>query len=316
MITASTNLPSYLKERKQLIDSSLRVFLPAYLKGPDFLTRAVEYSLFSEAKRFRPILTLAAAEINGCPPQKVLPAACAIEFIHTYSLIHDDLPAMDNDDFRRGKPSSHKAFGEGIAILAGDALLTCAFGLLADNAAVKDLPAGSALRVIQLLATKAGAGGMIAGQAVEIIETQRVKTPKRPSAESFDHSVDDDAPAMENKTGQTQLLDFIYLNKTAALISASAEAGGILSGASREQVEALRIFGENLGFAFQIKDDLMDHQKDASGAPTYPQLYGFSQSRRKAGEKVAQAKDILRKRYEGRADLLCGLADYVLERAD
>jgi len=258
----------------------------------------MRYSVLAGGKRLRPILVIAGAEAVGGAPCEVLPAACALELIHTYSLIHDDLPAMDDDDYRRGRLTSHKVFGEAMAILAGDGLLTLAFKLVADNAALARDP--RVLRdVVTALADAAGTFGMVGGQVVDI--------------------------ESEGKTITPETLEYIHLHKTAALIRAAMRVGALLGGGGPAAVEAIGDAGRDLGLAFQIVDDILDVEgsleelgKTAGSdarkqKATYPALHGVPASRREAQRLVAGVKARLAP-LGAPAAPLGALADYVLER--
>jgi geranylgeranyl diphosphate synthase type II len=271
-------LAEYVAAQRGRIDAALDRYLPAPPACPAVLFKAMQYSLRAGGKRLRPILALAAAEAGGSShaADLAMPSACAIEFIHTYSLIHDDLPAMDDDSLRRGQPTNHVVHGEGMAILAGDGLLTEAFALIA---AEPDDPALAArkLRTIGVIASAAGAAGMVGGQAIDLFAVG--------SASTFD--------------GDS--LQDMHARKTGALIRASAAAGAIMAGAADDVVSAIEEYGRQVGIAFQIVDDILDVEgddqhlgktagKDASaGKPTYPSLYGLSASRRLAAERHQRA---------------------------
>ncbi len=292
------DLQAYLKERRALVDAALERFLPPEDTPPPTVHRAMRYSVLAGGKRLRPILVIAGAEAVGGTPETVLPAACALELIHTYSLIHDDLPAMDDDDYRRGRLTSHKVFGEAIAILAGDALLTLAFRLVADNTARVTNPL--VLRdVVAELAGAAGTFGMVGGQVVDI--------------------------ESEGKTITAETLEYIHRHKTAALIRASLRVGALLAGGDAKAVAAIGEAGSDLGLAFQIVDDILDVEgtleelgktagsDERKQKATYPALHGLEASRRQAGRLIEQAKERLRVLGD-RAVPLQALADYVLER--
>jgi geranylgeranyl diphosphate synthase type II len=263
-------LKRYLGERTALVDAALERWLPDNDILPAVLHQAMRYSVFAGGKRLRPILIIAACEAVGGDPQRVLHAACAMEMIHTYSLIHDDLPAMDDDDFRRGQPTNHKVYGEANAILAGDALLTEAFRLLADPDANRDMDPAIVLRVIETVARCAGSQGMVGGQVVDM--------------------------ESEGKPVDLATLQYIHTRKTGALFLASIQAGAWLGGGSADQVTALTRYGETAGLAFQIADDILDIVGDqaqlgkdvgsdqARGKATYPALLGLSEARRRAEE--------------------------------
>jgi len=294
----SFDLAAYMAERASAVDLALGRFLPAESAPPETLHRAMRYSVFAGGKRLRPVLVIAGAEAVGGSMPAVMPTACAVEMIHTYSLIHDDLPAMDNDDFRRGVPTSHKVFGEAIAILAGDALLTLAFRLLADN--VPAASNGPRLRdVLVEIADAAGSPGMVGGQVADI--------------------------ECEGKPADAEIVEYIHTHKTAALIRASIRAGAILSGAPPAQLDALGVVGGALGLAFQIMDDILDVTattaelgktagKDrAQQKATYPGVHGIEASRRRAQVLVAEAHAALEP-FGPRALPLRALGTFMIER--
>jgi len=282
-----SDLRDWLEARRAEVDAALERYLPAAPACPPRVAEAMRYSVFAGGKRLRPVLALAAAEAvaqaNSQDPEAAralaLPIACALELIHTYSLVHDDLPAMDDDTLRRGRPTNHVVFGEGLAILAGDGLLTEAFALMAREPAGKG-PASLVerkIRAIGLVAEAAGACGMVGGQAIDLEAAG--------SGASFDG----------------EGLRAMHARKTGALIRASAAAGAVMAGASEAQVSAIERFASELGLAFQIVDDILDIEgasadlgktagKDAAaGKPTYPALYGLDASRRMAEECVERA---------------------------
>jgi geranylgeranyl diphosphate synthase type II len=287
-----------LASERRVIDAALRRRLDTSREAPASLCRAMRYSIFAGGKRVRPILARMACRAVGGRDTWILPACCALEMIHTYSLIHDDLPAMDDDDWRRGYPTAHVKFGEALAILSGDALHTHAFRILAEE------PRGDRLaprrtRVLSLVARAAGVDGMVGGQVRDLESEGRAVTPAA--------------------------LARIHRGKTGALLTASAVAGAILGGGSPAEVAALRRFGRSLGLAFQIVDDVLDEEgtrrnlgkspgKDrARSKATYPALFGVAASRAKARRAIAQAKSSLAplgKRGRGLADL----ADFILSR--
>ena len=292
------DLQAYLKERRALVDAALERFLPPEDTPPPTVHRAMRYSVMAGGKRLRPILVIAGAEAVGGTPATVMPAACALELIHTYSLIHDDLPAMDDDDYRRGRLTNHKVFGEAIAILAGDALLTLAFRLVADNTALVN-DARVLRDVVAELADAAGTFGMVGGQVADI--------------------------ESEGKTISPETLEYIHLHKTAALIRASLRIGALLAGGAPAAVDAIGEAGRDLGLAFQIVDDILDVEgsleelgktagsDERKKKATYPALHGVPASRREAQRLVARVKERLAA-LGPRAAPLAGLADYVLER--
>ncbi len=293
------NLKEYLEERRTLVNRALEACLPA-VRGPAFrVVEAMHYSLFAGGKRLRPILCLAAAEAVGGGFDTALPLACALEMIHTYSLIHDDLPAMDDDDLRRGQPTCHKRFDEATAILAGDGLLTEAFYTVAAAAPRFQGREVVLLEIQQLLSEAAGYRGMVGGQMLDLMAEGRRIT--------------------------LQELEFVHRLKTGALITAATRAGALAGGGSRSQVAALTAYGERFGLAFQITDDLLDVEGDAAEmgkAPgmdekrqkaTYPALLGLEPSRQWAGRLVQEALAELEP-LEERAAPLQELARYLLVR--
>jgi geranylgeranyl diphosphate synthase type II len=292
-------LSDYLGVRKELVDAALNEALPHETNYPPVIFQAVRYSLFAGGKRLRPILCLAAAEAVGGDGRAVLPVACALEMIHTYSLIHDDLPAMDDDDLRRGQPTSHKVFGEAVAILAGDALLTEAFALMSAAERMPQIPPDRILSVIHEIARAAGFWGMVGGQVLDM------------QAEA--------GPVNE------ETLLYIHTHKTGAMIVASVRAGAILAGAQTGEVEAIADYGRNVGLAFQIADDILNVEGDRAalgkgtgsdaerGKLTFPHLLGIEASRTRMEDLVARAQSALRG-FDQRAKPLRAIARYVIER--
>lgn len=296
------DLKKYLQGKTIVVNTALNKYLQE--QYPPLLYQAMRYSIFAGGKRLRPFLVLEGARVCGGDEKKVMPTACALEYIHTYSLIHDDLPAMDNDDYRRGMLTSHKKFGEDVAILVGDALLTEAFGLLAANAAVKGIKIEHVLKVITLVSGYAGVQGMIGGQLVD-------------THQSSDSS-------KEKISAKKQALTYIHNHKTVALIKASLLAGAILAKATSRQLKDLTIYAEKIGLAFQIMDDVLDVIGDKkklgkAGSDlqnkklTYVSLYGLEWSQKEAARLVVEAKKAIttfgRKKY-----ILEALADYIVER--
>jgi len=286
---------AWLEQCRARVDAALARYLPPEGGGPaGRLAEAMRYSVFAGGKRLRPALVLAACELCGGTQEAALPAACAMELVHTYSLIHDDLPAMDDDDLRRGRPSCHRAFDEATAILAGDALLTLAFEVLAEAPCKARAPA-----MVAELARGAGAAGMVGGQAADMF--------------------------LEGGERTAEAVEFIHSHKTAALMAAALRLGALAAGAPDDKVQRLGRFGEALGLAFQIADDTLDAQattkdlgktagKDAaSGKITYPAVFGIEESRRKAAEAVGRAVAELEP-FGPRADLLRELAHYAASR--
>jgi len=297
----SFDLKAYLAEKRRGVDEALERFFPASSGLEKTVVEAARYSLFAGGKRLRPILCLAAADVAGGSPEAVMPAACALEMVHTYSLIHDDLPAMDNDDFRRGRPTNHRVYGEAVAILAGDLLLTEAFGLLA-SAHGKDgdaVPAERRLQAVAILARASGAQGMIGGQVIDL--------------ESESRDVD------------LATVEYMHIRKTGALICAALEMGSVLAGAPPHTVEALVRYGRHLGLAFQITDDLLDVEGDphlmgksagsdaAKNKKTYPALLGVARTKEIARDHVERAVETL-EGFDAKADPLRAIARYLLVR--
>jgi geranylgeranyl pyrophosphate synthase len=289
---AEAALGDYLEARREEIDAALHRVLPRAPSCPAVIAEAMAYSVFAGGKRFRPVLVLAAADaITGGTAEGralALPSACAIELIHTYSLIHDDLPAMDDDSLRRGKPTLHVVHGEGMAILAGDGLHAEAFALLArepDAAGRPDLAARK-LAAVARIAAAAGPAGMVGGQAIDLQAVGHARDPEAFTAES---------------------LRDMHARKTGALIRASAAAGAIMAGGTDAQVAAVDAYAAALGLAFQIVDDILDVEgtdaelgktvgKDAAAnKPTYPALFGLAESRRLAHAAVGDALAALRR---------------------
>ncbi len=292
------DLKRYLKEKKEAVDSFFRDYFKEQ-RRPAVLQEAMLYSLFAGGKRVRPILAMAAHEACGGDAGNILPYASSLELIHTYSLIHDDLPAMDDDDLRRGKPTNHKVYGEAVAILAGDALLTEAFCILSDPSHGRNVRERDLLSASREIAVAAGYQGMVAGQVQDILS--------------------------ENAEADGETLRFIHSRKTAALICASVKVGGILAGGSAEIIQALTSYGENIGHAFQVIDDILDVDGDTEelgktvgsdekiNKMTYPRLYGLERSREIAKKLVDDAVSAL-DLFSSGADPLREIARYLLER--
>jgi geranylgeranyl diphosphate synthase, type II len=289
-------MKDYLESRRKMVDQALNHYLPSGSTKPKTIHKAMRYSVFAGGKRLRPILCLAAAECCGGRAQEALPLACAVECIHTYSLIHDDLPCMDNDDFRRGLPTSHKVFGEGIAVLAGDALLTFAFEVAAE---VPGWPRYSLGQVVRELALAAGSRHLIAGQILDL--------------------------ESEGRKASLPLLRFIHESKTAALLRAAVRLGAMSANAASGKLANLSEFGKALGLAFQVIDDILDVTqtserlgksagKDvAAEKATFPAVVGLDRSRRIARQLTETARKAL-KPFGRKAETLHLLADHLLAR--
>lgn len=291
------NIKTYLVSRQKLIERALDRYLPKANTKPATLHRAMRYSLFAGGKRLRPILCLAAAEACGGKIRNAVPLACALECIHTYSLVHDDLPSMDNDDFRRGRPTCHKIFGDGIAILAGDALLTIAFEIVSN---AKPTPRHDTSSLLREIAVAAGSQKLIAGQVADL--------------------------EAEGKNVKRDQLQFIHENKTAAILKSSVRLGAMSANADARKLSAVSRFGQRLGLAFQIIDDILDVTqtseilgksagKDvAAKKATYPAVIGLEKSRAEARRLTRQAHNALSVFSNRDAETLHALANYLLER--
>jgi geranylgeranyl diphosphate synthase type II len=291
------NLGDYIAYQQKRIDNALDQWVPAESQNPEVMHKAMRYSLFAGGKRVRPLLAIAAAEAVSDETQGIEHAACPLELIHTYSLIHDDLPALDNDDLRRGRPTCHRVFGDAMAILAGDSLLTLAFEVLAK---LKGVDAERRIQLVAELATASGTvGGMIGGQVNDI--------------------------QGEGQPPTAELLESIHRAKTGALLRASVRMGAIYAGAGEMKLAALTDFGEHVGLAFQIVDDVLDVEqsseilgktagKDAAQHKiTFPAVYGLEQSRAMADKERASAHAALEV-FGARADRLRELADLIVHR--
>jgi geranylgeranyl diphosphate synthase type II len=293
------DLEGYLETRRRAVDEALERALPPAAAYPPAIHEAMRYSVFAGGKRLRPILVIAGAEAVGGRMADVMPTACCFELIHTYSLIHDDLPAMDDDDFRRGRPTSHKVYGEALAILAGDALLTRALGLVAENVGVGKAPLEVFPHVLAEITAAAGTDGMIGGQVVDIQSEGRAVPP--------------------------ETLEYIHSRKTAALIRGALRSGAILAGASDPELAALTLYGERIGLSFQIVDDVLDVEgslatlgktagSDARKRKiTYPGLHGLEASKVRAAALTQEAHAALAP-LGAAAEPLHALADFVLQR--
>lgn len=298
IISNDSFLNAYLLDRRKIVEEALFRYLPAKSNTPVEIYQAIHYSVFAGGKRIRPILCLAAVEACGGDMAPAMPVACALELIHTYSLIHDDLPVMDNDDFRRGKPTCHKVFGEKIAVLAGDALLTEAFVLLSRAEKIR-FSAERRLAVIREIAQAAGIAGMVGGQTLDVLSEK-----SRPDRE---------------------VLYEIHRRKTAALIEAAVKSGAIMSTARENKIAALMGYGGNIGMAFQIADDILNVEGDrelmgkgtgsdsALGKVTYPSLMGMDFAKAELQKHINAAIDRL-SIFDKRALPLRLIARYIMER--
>ena len=295
------DIKAYLARKKNIVDKTLEKLVPPAKTFPPVIHEAIRYSLFAGGKRVRPVLVIAAAESLGATTADLLPVAGVFEIIHTYSLIHDDLPAMDDDDLRRGRPTCHKVYGEAVAILAGDGLLTLAFEVLSDPRRLKSIPARTLVSMIREIAVASGVFGMVGGQVVDI--------------------------QSENKEIDFPTLEYIHTHKTGALIRASVRVGALYAKAGKRQFAALTRYGEMVGLAFQIVDDILDVTgkqeelgKDIGsdlekGKKTFPSFLGLEESRRRAEEVVGEALEAL-KGFDRKADPLRELARFIINRVN
>lgn len=299
MPTSDTPLDAFLADSQTRIQAALERHLPSADTHPARLHQAMRYAVLGGGKHVRPLLTYATGRAVGAAVQRLDSAACAVEFIHAYSLVHDDLPAMDDDDLRRGRPTCHRAFDEATAILAGDALQTLAFYVLAHSAAL-DLPASTRLRMLETLALASGSRGMAGGQAIDL--------------------------AAVGQTLNIAQLEDMHIHKTGALIRASVLLGALCADALDEtRLEQLDHYAKCIGLAFQIQDDILDvvgdtatlgktaGADDARDKPTYPALLGLDGARERAAELLAAAHAAL-SGFGAEADALHGLADYIVQR--
>jgi len=287
-----------MKKQAELVNRALGRFLPTARTRPATIHQAMRYSLFAGGKRIRPILTLAAAEACGGRPKDAMPLACVVECIHTYSLVHDDLPAMDNDDFRRGRPTSHKVYGEGIAVLTGDALLTQAFEIAAQ---AKGWPRYPHVSLIREITDTAGSLKLIAGQVADL--------------------------EGEGKNLSVAQLRYIHERKTSALLACSVRLGGMSANCTARQLKALTDFGYNVGLAFQVIDDILDvtqtteelgktaGKDQATAKVTYPAIVGLEKSR-KIAKKLTDKAFAALKPFGDKATALEAITEYLLKRSN
>jgi geranylgeranyl diphosphate synthase type II len=288
----------HLEDTKNIVDKKLDKYLSSGDKNFRTIYKAMRYSVLAGGKRIRPILVIESAKACGGSLKDAMPSACAVEMIHAYSLIHDDLPSMDNDDFRRGVPTNHKVFGEAIAVLAGDALLTEAFEFFALSAGSR-VSAEKVLKVMRIAVKAAGYRGMIGGQVIDL--------------------------ECENRKVDLATVEYMHIHKTGALLSASLEIGAILGGGDEVRIKALKNYGHHMGLAFQITDDLLDVEGDAAqmgktpgsdaakNKMTYPALLGIAQSKDASREHVERSLEALAI-FDAKADPLRAIARYLLVR--
>lgn len=293
-----TKFVKKLKSKAKKIDDSLDTYLPKSDDLPEKLNKAMRYSVMAGGKRIRPIIVMESAKLFGLDCEKVLPTACGVEMIHTYSLIHDDLPVMDDDDFRRGKPTCHKVFGDAIALLAGDALLTHAFLTISKNAYIDDISYKATIDVIQKISMAAGCFGMVGGQTVDIEFTE--------------------------KDINRDLLNYINEKKTGALFKVSVWSGARLANADGKDLEVMAKYGEKLGIIFQIVDDILDIKGDEQllGKPvgsdqknvkmTFPSLYGYQNSIKYVNKLSQEAKQLVSNYQEN--NFFIDLVDFIVNR--
>jgi len=294
-VIPSFDFTAYLAKARKRVEVALSDSLGP--ERPEILREAMRYSLLAGGKRLRPILCIAACELAGADSEKAIPTAVAIEMIHTMSLIHDDLPAMDDDDLRRGRPTNHKVYGEAIAILSGDALLTRAFEMVSLRSS--GIPSERLLKVIGEMSLVAGAPGLVGGQVVDL--------------------------ECEGKEVDLQTLEFIHIHKTGALLKASVICGALIGGAEDKLLDALRVYAKSIGLAFQIIDDILDVTASSevlgktagkdllADKTTYPKLLGLDESRKRAKDLIEEAKGVLNP-WSEKAHPLIALADYIISR--
>lgn len=293
------DLKAYLSEKRAVVDDALEAWFPE-AEGPvSDLIAAMKYSLFAGGKRLRPILCLAGCEAVGGTQEDVIAVACSLELIHTYSLIHDDLPLMDDDDFRRGKPTNHKVFGDAIALLAGDGLLTEAFRMMTSKEISARVSPVVLVKAIQMISLAAGCDGMVGGQVVDI--------------------------QSEGKKPDFEIVKYMHARKTGALITASVSAGAILAEAGEDAIRLIRSYGEKAGLAFQIADDILDIEGDSDilgkqvgadqnkGKMTYPAVLGLDESKRIQSDLIQSAIGDLSE-FGSNAEPLREIARYIIER--
>jgi geranylgeranyl diphosphate synthase type II len=296
---AHFDLDDYLQRQSENINRALGQYLDKYPGTSQTIFRAMHYGVFPGGKRIRPILTLAAGELFGAPRDRLMPFACAVELVHAYSLIHDDLPALDDDDLRRGEPAAHKVFGQGMALLAGDGLLTEAFHLMSGSEATRAVAAELALQLIQELAKAAGVLGLVGGQALDL--------------------------EAEDKEADVATVEVIHVRKTGALILAALRIGARLGGATDAELVRITRYGEYLGLAFQVADDILDAGGETAGPrgetgqkerkkATYPQVVGIVQARERLGELMQLSLHELEP-FGARAVPLAAIARHVAARS-
>jgi geranylgeranyl diphosphate synthase, type II len=291
---------AYLRKQSGIIDEALESYCEKYPADSQTLFRALRYGIFPGGKRIRPILTLAAGEMFGAAPKILLPFACAVEMIHAYSLIHDDLPALDNDDLRRGEPTAHKVFGDGMALLAGDGLLTEAFHLISAPELLEDLPAAKVLAVLHELSGAAGVLGLVGGQACDL--------------------------EAESREVDLAAVELIHRRKTGALLLAAVRIGAEIAGAREDDMSRLSRYGESLGLAFQVADDILDAQGETAAGEgaesgrnelrkaTYPAVIGVARSKARLETLLRRCREALAP-FGARAAALAAIAAHVAERA-
>lgn len=279
------NLKDYLRDRAAEVDRALEEFLPPDPNSLGPIVEAMRYSVFPGGKRFRPVLTLASCEALGCAKERAMAVACSFELIHCFSLVHDDLPCMDDDDERRGRPTNHKVYGEDVGLLAGDGLAIWAFEVAMRGP--DDLSAGVLRQLVHELALASGHSGMVGGQVIDLAAQRQGQI---------------DGPQLKR----------IHAAKTGALIRGAVRCGAIVAGASGEQLERLTVYGERIGLVFQITDDILDHLEDPE-AVSYPALFGLEESRNMAAQAVDEALAALGP-FGPAAEPLRALATYLLTR--
>ena len=328
------NFSTYLKQKAKLAEKGLTRFINQPKNAPQILIDAMDYSIQAGGKRLRPVLVMATAEAFGKKASDVIAPACAIEMLHTYSLIHDDLPCLDNDDLRRNKPTSHKVYGEDLALLAGDGLLTYVFEVFCKAVDSKNISAQNTLTALSYFSKCAGCEGMVGGQVADIFaegvmegkskRQAKLKNLKNKKLEYFA------LPKNSKEISVEALLEYIHKNKTGALITASVMVGSILAGASKSNLKLMEKYGQLIGLAFQIVDDILDETtsekklgKSKSDKQhkklTFVSLYGLEESKKQADKAIKQSKKILDKvKVKNRKKLepLYSLADFIQQRSN
>ncbi len=328
------NFSTYMKNKAKLVEKSLDRFIKQPKNAPQVLIDAMDYSLKAGGKRLRPVLAIACAEAFGKKANDVIAPACALEMLHTYSLIHDDLPCLDNDNLRRGKPTNHKVYGEDLALLAGDGLLTYVFEIFCRASDCKNISSKNILTALSYFARSAGCEGMVGGQVADIFAEGVMEGKSKRQAKLKNFKKKDlkyfALPKNAKEVSVEALLEYIHRNKTGALITASVMVGSILAGANKKNLKLMEKYGQLIGLAFQIVDDILDETtsekklgKSKSDKQhkklTFVSLYGLETSKKQAKKTIKQAKQTLDKiKIKDRKKLqpLYALADFIEQRSN